>query len=59
LLRAREWGGDYVYSWATFTPSADPKDVPNAAIDTLKPVFSEIMTRQSNRVFDQIYVVGN
>ncbi len=58
LLRALEWGGDYAYSWSTYTLPADLKQPPADELDTLKPIFAEIMTRQSNRLFDQIYVVG-
>ncbi len=58
LLRAREWGGDYAYNWPTYTPPPDLKEMPQAQIDLLKPIFAEIVGRQSNRLFDQIYVVG-
>lgn len=58
LLRAREWGGDYAYTWGEFTSPANLRDVPDAEIDTLKPIFTGIATRQSNRLLDQVYVVG-
>jgi hypothetical protein len=59
LLRAREPGGEYSDTWSTFTPPADLKDVPDAQLDTLKPIFSGLIGRQSSRVLDQIYVVGS
>jgi len=58
LLRAREFGGAYTDSWETFTPPADLKEVPDEETDTLKPVISGLLTRQSNRILDQVYVVG-
>jgi len=58
LLRAREPGGDYSDVWSSFTPPADLKDVPEAQLDALKPIFSGLVGRQASRVFDQVYVVG-
>ncbi len=58
LLRAREWGGDYAYTWADFTSPVNLKEVPDSEIDTLKPIFTGVATRQSNRLFDQVSVVG-
>ncbi len=58
LLRAREWGGDYTYSWQSFSPPSSLKDIPQSEIDTLRPVFADIVTRQSGRLFEQITVAG-
>lgn len=58
LLRAREWGGEYADTWAGFVPPADLKAMPDEALDSLGPIFSALVARQSSRVFDQIYVVG-
>jgi hypothetical protein len=58
LLRGREWGGTYADNWSTYTPPADLKDMPATTLDTLKPIFSGLIARQSSRVLDQIYVVG-
>jgi hypothetical protein len=59
LLRAREPGGEYTDTWSSFTPPADLKDMPDAQLDMLKPIFSGLIGRQASRVFDQIYVVGS
>jgi hypothetical protein len=58
LLRAREFGGAYTDDWSSYTPPADPKTVAAEDLDSLKPVVSGLLTRQSNRVFDQVEVVG-
>ena len=58
LLREREFGGADTDSWATYTPPADLKEMPDAELDTLKPIFSRLVGRQSDRVFDKVYVVG-
>jgi len=59
LLRDLEWGGDYNYNWPTFTAQADIRAVPPAEIDKLKPLFSEILTRESGLLLDHIEVVGS
>jgi len=58
LLRAREWGGAYDSDWTGYTPPADLKEIPDAQIDTLKPVFTDITARQSDRVLEHIEVIG-
>lgn len=58
LLRAREFGGGYTDTWASFTTPADLKALPDEELDSLKPVISGLLTRQASRVFDQIYIVG-
>jgi hypothetical protein len=58
LLRAKEFGGAYTETWASFTAPADLKAVPDDELDSLKPIISGLLTRQANRVFDQVYVVG-
>jgi hypothetical protein len=57
LLRARAFGGPFVDSWVAFSSAPDLKDAP-PEIDTLKPVLTGVVSQQSDRVFDQIYVVG-
>ncbi len=58
LLRAREWGGEYADTWSAYTRPADLKEVPDAELDTLKPILSGLIERQSGRVLDHIDVVG-
>ncbi len=58
LLRAREWGGGYADTWSAYTPPPDLKNIPDTALDSLKPIFSGLIGRQASRVFDQILVVG-
>jgi len=59
LLRAREpGGGDYSDTWSSFTAPADLKEVPEAELESLKPIFTGLVGRQANRLFDQVYVVG-
>ncbi len=58
LLRAREFGGSYTDTWSSFTTPADLKAVPDDELDQLKPLISGLLTRQANRVFDQIEIVG-
>jgi hypothetical protein len=58
LLRAREFGGAYTDDWSSYSAPADPKAVPEGDLDSLKPVVSGLLTRQSNRIFEQIEVVG-
>ena len=57
LLRAREFGGAYTDDWSLLHPAGGPQGAPAADLDSLKPVVSGLLTRQSNRVFDQIEVV--
>jgi hypothetical protein len=58
LLRGREWGGEFADTWSAYTRPADLKEVPEAELDTLRPILSGLIERQSGRVLDQITVVG-
>jgi hypothetical protein len=49
-LEHREWGGTYVYEWATFTPPADIKTLPEEEVAKLRPVITDVMKRQIARV---------
>lgn len=49
-LEHREWGGNYVYEWANFTPPADLKVIPDSEIAKLRPVIADVMKRQIARV---------
>jgi hypothetical protein len=58
LLRDVEWGGEYNYNWPNFAPPADIHEVPAAEIDKLRPLFADILTRETGRLLDHIEVIG-
>ena len=57
LLRAREWGGNYVLEWSDYVPPADPKELPPGGLAQLQPLFAAILARQAARLLDQIQMV--
>jgi hypothetical protein len=57
LLRAREWGGNYMIEWTDYVAPANPKELPPQAFTQLKPLFAAILSRQSGRLLDQIQIV--
>jgi len=58
LLRDVEWGGEFNYNWPNFTLPADIHEVPAAEIDKLRPLFADILTRETGRLLDHIEVIG-
>jgi len=58
LLRDVEWGGEYNYIWPNFTAPADIHEVPAAEIDKLRPLFVDVLTRETGRLLDHIEVIG-
>jgi hypothetical protein len=57
-LAFREWGGGYVYEWATFEPGTDLKALPEAEIDKFRPVISDVLQRQIGRLLPHLKVAG-
>jgi hypothetical protein len=57
-LEFREWGGGYVYEWATFDPGADLKTLPQTEIDKFRPVISDVLLRQMARLMPHIKTAG-
>jgi hypothetical protein len=55
-LNAREWGGAYAEDWGDYAPPANPKEIPPEELDQLQPMFSHLLTRQSDRIFERITV---
>jgi hypothetical protein len=55
-LRGREWGGSYSDEWPDFMPPADLKAIPAQELDKLKPLFATILSKQANRLLDQLEV---
>lgn len=49
-LEHREWGGSYVYEWPNFTPPPDMKTLPEAEVNKLRPVITDVMKRQIARL---------
>ena len=57
LLRAREWGGNYMMEWTDYVAPANPKDLPPQSLTQLQPLFAAILSHQSGRLLDQIQIV--
>jgi hypothetical protein len=53
-LEYREWGGSYVYEWANFNPGADLKALPDAEIAKFRPVITDVMKRQIDRLMPHL-----
>jgi hypothetical protein len=54
----REWGGGFVYEWASFDPGADLKTLPQSEIDKFRPVITDVMQRQIARLMPRLKVAG-
>jgi hypothetical protein len=54
----REWGGGFVYEWASFEPGADLKTLPQSEIDKFRPVIADVMQRQIARLMPRVKVSG-
>jgi hypothetical protein len=54
----REWGGGFVYEWATFDPGADLKALPQSEIEKFRPVIMDVMQRQIARLMPRVKVSG-
>jgi hypothetical protein len=54
LIRAREWGGNYMLSWTDYVAPANPKELPPQSETQLQPLFAAILSRQAARLLDQI-----
>ncbi len=57
-LAFREWGGGFVYEWASFDPGADLKTLPDTEIDKFRPVISDVIQRQIGRLMPHLKVEG-
>ena len=57
LIRAREWGGNYMLEWTDYVPPADVKTLPPQSYAQLRPLFAAILARQAARLLDQIQIV--
>ena len=53
-LGLREWGGSYVYEWATFDPGPDLKTLPASEIDKFRAVINDVIQRQIARVIPHL-----
>jgi hypothetical protein len=49
-MEHREWGGNYVYEWTTFTVPPDVKTLPDTEVAKLRPVITDVMKRQIARL---------
>jgi hypothetical protein len=54
----REWGGGFVYEWATFDPGADLKTLPQSEIDKFRPLITDVIQRQIARLMPRVKVSG-
>ncbi len=53
-LRYREWGGAYVYDWTSFTPPANLRTLPDTELEKLRPLVSDVLTRQTTRLLTHL-----
>ena len=47
-LRGRQWGGDEVQTWSGFPAAADLKALGGAQLDTAKPLYAAMLSRQAD-----------
>jgi hypothetical protein len=57
LIRAREWGGNYMLEWTDYVAPANVKELPPQSYPQLQPLFAAILARQSARLLEQIQVL--
>jgi hypothetical protein len=57
LIRAREWGGNYMLEWTDYVPPANVKELAPASYAQLKPLLAAILSRQTERLLEQIQVL--
>jgi hypothetical protein len=55
-LRARQWGGDYLRQWQTYTAPTDPKEIPAGQLDQLQPVFASVLSQQASDLLTHVRV---
>ena len=55
-LHSRDWGGGYSYQWSAFTPPPDLRALPPEVIGKLEPLFREILSRQIDRILENVAV---
>jgi len=53
---AREWGGDLIQTWTGFKPPPDLKDIPDAQLGQLQPLFSAMLKQQASGVLAHLQV---
>lgn len=57
LIRAREWGGNYMLEWTDYVPPANVKDLAPQSYAQLKPLFAATLARQAGRLLDQVQIL--
>ena len=57
LIRAREWGGNYMLEWTDYVSPANSKELAPESYAELKPLFAAILSRQAARLLDQIQIL--
>ncbi len=56
VLRARQWGGMYALKWQSYSPPADPKELPAEQLDELQPMYAAILAQQAKDLMEQVPV---
>jgi hypothetical protein len=56
VLAARDWGGVSSSSWTGFTPGPDPKQLGNAQLEQLQPLFEAMVRSQAQRLLEHVHV---
>ena len=47
VLAGRQWGGVSTSGWTNFTPQADPKQLSDAQVEQLQPLFAAMVRTQA------------
>jgi hypothetical protein len=55
-LNGRQWGGDEVQAWIGFPAAADLKALGEAQLDTAKPLYAAMLSRQAERLLAHLEV---
>jgi hypothetical protein len=56
VLAGREWGGTSSSSWTGFTPGPDPKQLGDAQLEQLQPLFEAMVRGQAQRLLEHVHV---
>ena len=55
-INARQWGGDQIQTWTGFKPPPDLKDIPDAQLGQLQPLFAAMLKQQASGVLEHLQV---
>lgn len=56
VLAGRQWGGVSTSGWTSFTPQPDPKQLSDAQIEQLQPLFAAMVRTQAQLLIDTLRV---